>query len=192
MVNGGQGTATVTERYTTTAILLHWAIALLIFATFPLGLYMADLPVSPQRLKLFSYHKWIGVTVFFLVAIRLAWRSTHAVPAPMAGMPRWQEIASNAVHQALYVFMAIVPISGWLMSSAHGFRTVWFGVLPLPNLLEKNEVLGQVLGDVHETLNWIMLAFVMVHIAAALKHHFVDRDGLLNRMNPMPLRREIS
>ena len=178
----------MTEKYDKAQIALHWLIALLIFVTFPLGLYMADLKPSPTVLRLYSYHKWIGVTIFFLVALRLAWRATHGVPGPIAGMPRWQEIASKAIHHSLYLLMVAVPLSGWLMSSAEGFQTVWLGLVPLPDLLEKNKALGETLGDVHETLNWIMLALVAVHLAAALKHHFVDRDGLLLRMNPFGAR----
>lgn len=182
----------MTQRYSTTAIVLHWLVALLVFAAFPLGLYMADLPLSPNRLKLFSYHKWIGVSVFLLVAIRLAWRANHRAPAPLAGMPRWQTIAAVATHHSLYLLMVAVPLSGWLMSSAFGFQTVWFGILPLPDLVQKDKALGELLRSVHGSLNWLMLALVVLHIAAALKHHFIDRDGLMQRMNPFPLRREAS
>lgn len=180
------------EKYDRFHIVLHWLIALLIFCAFPLGLYMADLKPSPTMLKLYSYHKWIGVTIFFLVAIRLTWRATHAVPPPIAGMPRWQEIASKAIHHTLYVLMVVIPLSGWLMSSADGFQTVWLGILPLPDLLDKNKELGETLGEVHETLNWIMISLVALHIAAAIKHHFIDKDGLLNRMNPFSTGKEAS
>ncbi|QEL64827.1 cytochrome b561 [Oryzomicrobium terrae] len=167
--------------YTRTAILLHWLVALLIFAAFPLGMYMADLPFSPNKLQLFSYHKWIGITVLLLVAIRLAWRATHAAPPAPAG-PRWQQVAATAVHHLLYVLMLVVPLSGWLMSSAKGFQTVWFGVLPLPDLVAKDKALGDLLREVHELLNYTLLALVAAHVGAALKHHFIDKDGLLDRM----------
>jgi cytochrome b561 len=170
-------------RYDTVHIALHWLIALLIFIAFPLGLYMADLKFSPTMLKLYAYHKWIGVTVFLLVAIRLGWRATHEVPPPVPGMPRWQEMVSIAVHHLLYLLMVAIPLSGWLMSSAHGVPTVWLGVLQIPDLLDKNKELAEVLEEVHETLNWILFALVAAHLGAALKHHFVDRDGLLNRMS---------
>ena len=168
--------------YTRTAVLLHWLVALLIFAAFPLGVYMHDLPLSPTKLQLFSYHKWMGITVLLLVAIRLAWRVTHQPPAEAAG-PRWQQIAATAVHHLLYLLMLAVPLSGWLMSSAKGFQTVWFGVLPLPDLVGKNKELGDLLKEVHETLNFILLGLVAAHVLAALKHHFIDRDGLLHRMS---------
>ena len=172
------------DRYTRTAITLHWAIALLIFATFPLGVYMHELPLSPNKLRLYSYHKWIGVTVFLLAVLRVAWRSTHRPPPLPATMPRWETLAASAVHHLLYVLILAVPLSGWLMSSAQGGQTVWFGVLPLPDLVGKNKELGDLLKEVHEGLNFALLGLVLAHIGAALKHHFIERDGILARMIP--------
>ena len=169
-------------RYTTPAVVLHWLVALLIFAGFPLGLYMVDLPLSPDKLKLYSYHKWIGVTVLLLVAVRLAWRLTHTPPPLPAGIAAWQRHASAAVHGLLYVLMVAIPLSGWLMSSAKGFQTVWFGVLPLPDLLDKNRELGELLARVHKTLNFTLLALVVMHVGAALQHHFIERQPFLQRM----------
>lgn len=171
-------------RYTRTAMSLHWLIALMIIGLFAFGLYMVELPLSPQKLKYYSYHKWAGVTVFLLVLLRLLWRITHRPPELPAGMPRWQVKAAKAGHHLLYLLMVIVPLSGWLMSSAKGFQTVWFGVLPLPDLLSKDAALGDALLWVHRLLNWLFMAVVAGHIAAALKHHFIDRDGTLARMWP--------
>jgi cytochrome b561 len=169
-------------RYTTPAIVLHWLVALLIFAGFPLGLYMVDLPLSPDKLKLYSYHKWLGVTVLLLVAVRLSWRLTHSPPPLPASVAAWQRHVSAIVHGLLYVLMVAIPLSGWLMSSAKGFQTVWFGVLPLPDLLEKNRELGELLAEVHKFLNFTLLALVVVHVAAALQHHFIERQPFLQRM----------
>lgn len=171
-------------RYTRTAMSLHWLIALMLFGMFGFGLYMVELPLSPQKLKFYSYHKWAGVTVFLLVLARLAWRITHRPPALPAGMPAWQVTAAKAGHHLLYLLMVIVPLSGWLMSSAKGFQTVWFGVLPLPDLLAKDEALGEALLLTHRLLNWFFMLVVAGHVVAALKHHFLDRDGLLSRMLP--------
>ena len=171
-------------RYTRTAMSLHWLIALMIIGLFAFGLYMVELPLSPQKLKYYSYHKWAGVTVFLLVLLRLVWRITHRPPELPASMPGWQVKAAKAGHHLLYVLMVIVPLSGWLMSSAKGFQTVWFGVLPLPDLLAKDAALGDVLLWVHRVLNWLFMAVVAGHVAAALKHHFIDRDGTLARMWP--------
>ena len=171
-------------RYTRTAMSLHWLIALMLFGMFGFGLYMVELPLSPQKLKFYSYHKWAGVTVFLLVLARLAWRITHRPPALPADMPAWQVTAAKAGHHLLYLLMVIVPLSGWLMSSAKGFQTVWFGVLPLPDLLSKDEALGEALLLTHRLLNWFFMLVVAGHVVAALKHHFIDRDGLLSRMLP--------
>jgi len=172
------------DRYTRTAISLHWLIALLILAAFPLGLYMHDLPLSPYKLRLYSYHKWIGVTVFVLAVIRLYWRTTHLPPSMPQSMANWEKLAAHVTHYALYVLILTIPISGWLMSSAKGFQTVWFGVLPLPDLVGKDKELGDMLHEIHEALNFLLCGLVLAHIGAALKHHFIERDDILARMVP--------
>ncbi len=173
------------KRYTRTAIGLHWLMALLLIGTFGVGLYMTGLKLSPFKLKIYSWHKWAGVAAFLLVFLRLAWRAGHRPPPLPAGMPRWQEIAAHGLHYLLYLLMIAIPLSGWLMSSAKGFRTVWFGVLPLPDLLAKNAELGDLLQIVHVSLNYGFAALLAVHVAAALKHHVVDRDDTLTRMLPL-------
>lgn len=169
-------------RYSLPAVVLHWLIALLIFVAFPLGVYMSDLPLSPVRLQLYSYHKWIGISVLLLVGLRLAWRATHTPPHLPGSIAGWQRAASHAVHGLLYLLMIAVPLSGWLMSSAKGFQTVWFGVLPLPDLVGKDRALGEVLEGVHQVLNYSMLGLVALHVAAALKHHYIERQPYLQRM----------
>ena len=171
-------------RYGGVAIALHWLVAIAIIGSFSVGLYMADLPLSPQKLKLYSWHKWAGVTIFLFVVVRLGWRLLHRPPELPAGMPGWQRAVAAATHVLLYLLMFAVPITGWLMSSAKGFQTVYFGVLPLPDLLVKNEELGDLLKEVHTLLNFSMAALVLAHLGAALKHHFIDRDDVLARMLP--------
>jgi len=171
-------------RFTAVAIGLHWLIAFAIVGSFALGLYMHELPLSPQKLKLYSWHKWAGVTIFLSVVLRLGWRLLHRPPEPPAGMPGWQRKAAEATHVLLYLLMFAVPLSGWLMSSAKGFQTVWFGVLPLPDLLQKDAELGDLLQQLHMLLNFSMAALVLAHAGAALKHHFFDRDDVLVRMLP--------
>lgn len=173
------------DRYTGVAITLHWLIALALVGSFSLGLYMHELPLSPQKLKLYSWHKWAGVTIFLFVVCRLAWRLTHRPPALPPGIAEWQARVAAATHVLLYLLMIAIPLSGWLMSSAKGFQTVWFGVLPLPDLLAKNEELGELLQQVHMLLNFSMAGLVLVHAGAALKHHFLDRDDILARMLPL-------
>jgi cytochrome b561 len=174
------------ERYTPVAMTLHWVMALGILSTFAFGLYMQDLPLSPDKLRYYSWHKWAGVTLFLLVLFRVFWRITHKPPAPPGHMPRWQVLAADGAHHALYLLMLAIPLSGWLMSSAKGFQTVWFGVVPLPDLLAKDKELGNLLQLVHMSLNYLMIAIIAAHIGAALKHHLIDRDDVLKRMLPFP------
>ena len=169
-------------KYTRTAMTLHWLIALLIFVVFPLGIYMHELPLSPIKLKLYSYHKWIGITIFTLTLLRLLWRTLHQPPALPPSISRWQQTASRIAHYLLYALLIAVPVSGWLMSSAKGVQTVWFGTLPLPDMVPRDKALGELLNTVHKGLNITLLTLVVVHFLAGLKHHFVDRDGVMSRM----------
>lgn len=170
--------------YTHTAKSLHWLMAILIFGLLALGFYMHDLPLSPQKLQLYSWHKWAGVTAFLLVLFRLAWRATHRPPPLPANMARTMRFAAHAGHFVLYALMLAIPLSGWLMSSAKGFQTVWFGLLPIPDLLAKDKALGDLLQNVHATLAVLFVLILVGHVAAALKHHFIDRDDILTRMLP--------
>jgi cytochrome b561 len=173
------------QRYTRVAIGLHWIIALAILGTFSLGLYMHELPLSPTKLRLYSYHKWIGITIFLLVLFRLAWRLTHRPPPAPAGMPPWQHRAAAAAHALLYLFTLAIPLSGWLMSSASGFQVVYLGLLPIPDLVAKDKALADQLKDLHYALNILMFGVLVLHVAAALKHHIQDRDDVLSRMLPL-------
>jgi cytochrome b561 len=171
------------NRYTHTAIALHWLLALGLFGTFAMGVYMHELPLSPTKLKLYNWHKWAGVTILALSFFRLAWRLTHRPPVD-APMPEWQRKAAHAAHGLLYVLFFAVPLAGWAYSSASGFPVVWFGVLPLPDFVPVDRDLAEVLKQVHKWLALSMAAIVLLHVAAALKHQFIDKDGLLRRMRP--------
>ncbi len=171
------------DKYDPAAIGLHWLIALLIAAGFGLGTFMVDLPFSPAKLKYFSWHKWIGVTVFLLAVIRLVWRMTHRPPLSLSA-PAWRLRAALLTHWALYGLILVTPISGWIYSSSTGFQTVYLGLFPLPDLIGKDPTLKGPLKLVHLSLNYAMAALVALHVLAALKHHFVDRDGVLRRMLP--------
>ena len=171
-------------HYSSGAKTLHWAMLLLLAGLWALGFYMADLPLSPQKIQLFSWHKWAGVTAFVLVWIRLLWRLTHRPPAYPVSMKKLQQMAAHAAHLALYVLMVAIPLSGWIMSSAKGVQTVWFGVLPLPDLVGRDKALGHVLTQWHTALNIGLMTLVGLHMAAALFHHVVVKDDILKRMLP--------
>jgi cytochrome b561 len=168
--------------YTPVAKGLHWLMAVLILGLLALGIYMSDLPLSPQKLTLYSWHKWAGVTVFLLVWLRLAWRITHCPPALPETLSPLMRLAAHAGHAALYVLMIAIPLTGWLMSSAKGFQTVWFGVLPIPDLVGKDKALGDLLRAAHEALNVLLMLTLAGHVGAALWHHFVLKDDTLRRM----------
>lgn len=185
-----------TDRYTTTAIALHWLLAGALLGLFALGVYMADLSASPAKLRLYNWHKWAGVTVLGLSALRLGWRLAHRPPplppVVLGVMPEWQRRAHAATHRLMYLLFFVVPLSGWAYSSAAGYPVVWFGVWALPDLLPVDESLARVARTVHAACAFALGALVVLHVAAALKHHAVDRDGLLARMWPWgepPLRR---
>ncbi len=174
---------TLSDRYSSTAIALHWLLALLIVGNFALGAYMHELPFSMTRLKLYNWHKWAGVTILALSAGRLLWRLRHRPPADLPG-PAWQQRAAHLAHGALYLLFFAVPLSGWAYSSAAGFPIVWFGVLSLPDFVAPDRAFSETIKPLHGALAWALAAVVALHVAAALKHHFVDRDGLLLRMLP--------
>ena len=177
-----------TPRYTLTAVALHWVLGLGLVALFALGVYMADLPFSPWRLKLYNWHKWAGVTILALSTLRLVWRITHRPPAlPVAmeaAMPAWQRTAHHATHHALYALFFVVPLVGWAYSSAAGFPIVVFGVLPLPDFVPVDKALAELIKPWHEITAFALAGLVVLHVAAALKHQLIDRDGLLTRMLP--------
>jgi cytochrome b561 len=173
-------------RYHLLARVLHALLGLLLVGMFAVGLYMADLPFSPLRLKLYNWHKWAGVVVLTLSLVRLLWRLASPPPQLPAGvlgtMPPWQRRARGAAHVGLYVLFFAVPLLGWAYSSASGFPLVVFGVWPLPDWVPVNETLAGWLKPVHRYAAYALAGLVVIHVVAALKHHFVDRDGLLSRM----------
>ncbi len=168
--------------YSAVAKGFHWAMTVLIIGLLILGVYMHELPLSPRKLELYSWHKWFGVTAFILVWLRLAWRVSHRPPPLSTSMTPRVRMFAHAGHAALYILMIAIPISGWLMSSAKGFQTVWFGVLPIPDLIGRDRALGDLLLTVHKTLNILLMATLAGHVGAALWHHFVLKDDTLRRM----------
>jgi len=171
-------------RYSRVAILLHWVAVVLIVAGAGLGLTMTDLPFSPEKLRYYAWHKWIGISVFLVAALRLAWRGVVPPPPFPESMPPVQARAANAVHALLYVLMLAIPISGWLYSSATGVSVSYLNLVPLPNLVPKDKALAGALLIVHQALNATLAAAVLVHVGAAVKHQWIDRDGVLSRMLP--------
>ena len=175
---------TTSSRYTLPAIAFHWLLTLLITGSFIFGLYMVDLPFSPARLKQYNWHKWAGITILTLSALRLLWRLGHRPPALASTTPVWQVRASQASHALLYALFFAAPLAGWAYSSAAGFPVVYFGLFQLPDLVSRSPELAVSLKLTHRILTYSLAALVVLHVAAALKHQWIDRDRLLARMNP--------
>lgn len=171
-------------RYSGVAIALHWTSAVLVFCGFALGLYMTGLTFSPAKLRYLAWHKWIGITIFLVAAARIAWRYARPPPPLPASLPAWQRQAAHASHFTLYVLMLVIPLSGWLYSSASGVPVVYLGLFPLPDLVAKDKATASLLLTVHQTLNIVLATLVVIHAGAALRHGFVHRDGVLDRMLP--------
>jgi cytochrome b561 len=171
------------DRYTPLAVAFHWLLAFAIVVSFSAGLYMSDLAMSPMRLKLFNWHKWAGITILALSALRLLWRLSHRPPAAVV-MPAWQRRAAHLTHAALYALFFGVPLAGWAYSSAAGFPVVVYGLIPMPDFVPVDKGLAESLKLLHKVLAFSLGLAVLAHIVAALKHHFIDRDGLLLRMWP--------
>lgn len=172
-------------KYTKTAMCFHWLIALLIIAAFCLAVTMVNIPgITPTKLKYFSWHKWLGVTIFGLSCLRLLWRLTHPAPAYNAAMPDWQKHAASGLHIFLYVLTLAIPISGYLYSLAAGIPVIYLGMLPLPVIMAPNPELKPLLKEIHFYLNMVLLGCFILHVLAALKHQFIERDHTINRMLP--------
>lgn len=172
-----------TQRYSHVAIALHWLVGMALLVSFCVGLYMSDLPFSPQRLRLYNWHKWAGITILTLSLIRLIWRLTHRPPAA-SPMPAWQRHTAHLTHHGLYFLFLAVPLVGWAYSSAAGFQVVMFGLLPLPDFVPVDKQLADALKGLHKALAFAMALLTLGHVGAALKHQFIDHDDLLTRMWP--------
>lgn len=173
------------QSYSHTAKILHWLVAGLIVSQYllaELGELAEDGGNKLNQLAILANHKSIGITILLLALVRLILRFRTPPPALPNSMPRWQHLASNASHTLLYVLLFALPVSGWLMSSAKAYTVSWFSLVSLPNLIAPSESWYDVMHETHEVLGTALLVLAAVHVAAALKHHFMDRDDVLKRM----------
>jgi cytochrome b561 len=169
----------------------HWTIVLLILVQGTIGLIMVELPKRPDVIPVFSLHKSLGLTIFALAALRLAWRAFDPRPDAPASMPRWQVRAARAGHALLYVLLFAVPLSGWWFDSVAALRPLyWFGLIEVPHLTGPDKSLKDVAAETHELLFWLLVAVAAGHAAVALYHQFVSRDNVLGRMWPASLQRK--
>jgi len=172
-------------KYGAIAQLFHWAIVALVITQFVLAQRADNLPrPSLALLSTLALHKSIGITILMLVVLRLVWRWLNPVPPVPPGTPRWQQLAARVSHAALYALLIAMPLFGWAMSSARNFPVSWFGLFTLPDFVKPGEDAYRFFHEGHEILSKVLFFLALVHIAAALKHHFIDRDDVLMRMLP--------
>ncbi len=164
---------------------LHWTIALMVILMMIGGNLMDELPNGPDKMKTYAIHKSLGLTILSLMVLRLIWRAFDPRPADPPGMGNAARFASRAVHLAFYVLLIAMPLSGWLYNSASNFPLKWFGLFSVPALSGPDKALKAIALETHETIFWIILGVLVLHAAAALKHHFIDRDSVLRRMLPL-------
>ena len=181
------------HRYTIVAIAFHWLIALGVLALIAIGLAMTKLGLPPMRqFQLYQVHKSIGITVLILSVLRLLWRFTHRPPPLPDAMPVLERRAASAAHGLLYVLIIGMPVTGWALVSASPFNipTVLFGRVPWPHLpvlstLHNKAPVEAALKLVHAYGAYILIALLVLHVAAALRHHIALRDDTLWQMLPV-------
>lgn len=163
---------------------LHWVTALAVIGLVIVGNVMDEMANSPDKVKIFALHKSVGLTVLAIVVLRLLWRLFDKRPPYPSSMPSWQRRLSEISHALLYVMLFTQTLSGWLYNSASNFGLRWFNLFSVPALSGPDKALKHLAQDIHGA-GWIILAVLMgIHVAAALKHHFIDRDVTLARMVP--------
>lgn len=193
-----------TSRYTKTAVILHWLIAIFIFGMFALGWYMSDLPKeapkamaydlfdwgiytwklsepTAPRSFYFNLHKSIGITIMALIIIRILWRITHRPPALLSSYKAWERKLATGAHHLLYLLMVALPVSGIIMATYSKYGIKWFG-MPFIKGLDNNP-LREIYKEAHEVIGIIILVVIGLHVAGALKHKFIDKDDTLKRIS---------
>jgi cytochrome b561 len=172
----------MTKGYTGTAKALHWTIVALLIAQFVFAWTMPHIGRNTPVSTIISLHFTFGIIILAVAVVRLIWRLTHAEPPPEDGLPPWQVLTAHLVQWALYLLLFVVPILGWINASWRDMPIVMFG-LTLPKLVATRAAGFGWTGDVHGLLaNYLMLALVALHVAAALYHYFFRGDGVLQRM----------
>ena len=172
-------------RYTRTAIALHWLVALLLVGQFALGWYLVGIERGvPARGYFVNLHKSTGLLVGLVIVLRLGWRLAHRPPSLPDSMPRWQRQAASSTHFLLYFFMLLMPLAGYVASNFSKYGVNFFNLLKLAPWGPEDKQLYAFFNQTHGIASWILLALVLVHVLAALKHALIDRDTLIERMLP--------
>jgi cytochrome b561 len=171
-------------RYSAVAQGFHWLVAILIVLQFALGWTAEELPLGARKLARLDWHKSFGMTILMLAVLRLLWRLFNRPPELPSGMSTLEKKLARATHVLFYVLIFVMPLTGWMMSSAKNYSVSWFHQFTWPNLIGPNEQAFDLLRTTHDTLSWLLFALALLHILAALKHHFWNKDDVLKRMLP--------
>lgn len=173
-----------TARWGAIAQTFHWVIVVLIITQFVLINIEGNLPLGLQKLIWLARHKSVGITILGLAILRLVWRWLNPTPALPDTLKPYERVLAKVTHVGLYVLLFIMPLTGWMMSSARNFPVSWFNLVQLPDLVGPNRALYDTLHTTHAVLAWLLVGVATLHVLAALKHHFVLKDDTLRRMLP--------
>jgi cytochrome b561 len=163
---------------------LHWLIVGLIIVQVILGNWAESLPLGPKKIGVFAWHKSVGITILSLAVIRLLWRSANPTPLLPTTLKPYERVLAGLTHFGLYLLLFVQPLTGWMMTSARGFAVSWFGFFQLPDFVPQNPALYEAMKAIHDTLALALYAIVFLHVAGAMKHHFMLKDDVLRRMLP--------
>ena len=170
-------------QYGPIAKILHWLVVALLLVQYAIGWLMPDIHRGMKPGAPMTFHISVGITLLVLIVLRLVWRLTHPV-APESLLPPWQRPSSEAVHWLLYVLVLATTMTGWLFASFRGWGVPFFYLFPMPMLAADDAAAGKAIDGLHQAMQWALLVFIVVHVAAALAHRFVYRDRIMQRMLP--------
>lgn len=177
------------QTYGTVARTFHWLGAALILFQIPLGFVMHDQPLGPDKLANYATHKSLGLLLFALVALRLAWRLLRPAPPLPPDTPGWQRFVARATHFVMYALLFLMPVTGLLRSQAANFQVSFFGLFTVPTLVQPDDAFSKGMHEAHEIQALVLTTLVVAHVLAALYHHFLRKDDVLRSMLPLPARR---
>lgn len=171
------------KRYSTGSKLLHWVIAIIVITMLSLSFFLDDVP-DEYKSTAFMMHKSFGLTVLILMIIRFVWILHKGKPSLPISIPLWEKILSHLVQYSFYILLIAMPICGWIMSVAGGRVPTFFGLFYLPLPIAENKPLSKLMLQCHQIIAWILIVLIILHVAGAIKHHFIDKDKVLRRMLP--------